>query len=137
MNTEGEQTQTLKSITPQKAVVEQKTVSIVAGKRVESPATLMDIPAKIEKAKLGDYKVEYNPRAKILGKGEESIPVKDKKVKAQWIKSYSEQSGMKMTVTVWTNDDIPGMSVKTLSNTGGAAAMTTEMILVDFKAIRK
>lgn len=137
MTTESEQTQTLKTVTAQKATVQITMVMTVAGNKTQVPPSSMELPAKIEKAKLGEYKLEYNPKAKILGKGKEKFTIKGKYVQADWIKAEVEQNGMKTVETIWTSDDIPGTVVKTLQVTGAPANTTVEMMLVDFKADKK
>jgi len=133
---ESEQTYTLKEITPQKAVVETKMTVIAGGNRTAMPPSTMDIPAKVEKGK-AVAATDVKASGKVIGQGEEVMTIKDKKVKVKWIKSVADVSGTKSEVTVWTSDDIPNMTAKSVNNTSGKSTMTMEQIVIDFKADRK
>lgn len=133
---ESEQTYTLKEITPQKAVLETKMTVIAGGNRTAMPTSTMDIPARVEKGK-AVATTDVKANGKVIGQGEEVMTIKDKKVKVKWIKSVADVSGTKSEVTVWTSDDIPNMTAKSVNNTSGKSSMTMEQIVIDFRADRK
>jgi hypothetical protein len=132
---ETEMTQTLKELTPQKAVVEMKNVMVMAGKKTEIPPQLITHPAKIEKGKASDTHMPAGS-AKVAS-GEETITVKSKGITCKWVKSEISQNSMKTTTTAWINDDIPGTLVKSDSKTEGTVKMSTLQVLIDFKADKK
>ncbi len=137
MNSESEMTQTLKELTPQKAVVEMKNAMIVAGKRTENPPQLVTHPAKLEKTKSTADPTHVPKGGVKIASGEDTIMVKSKGVKAKWVKYEITQSGTKMQVTTWINEDIPGTLVKSDNLTSAPVKMSNSMLLVDFKADRK
>jgi hypothetical protein len=127
MKTQMEQTQTLKEVTPEKAVVEVKMAMIMSGNKTEMPANTMEIPAKIEKAKLvaaADAEVK---------EGTEEIDVAGKKMQCKWTETKMKQGDMTITSKVWTAPEIPGSVAKMESKTEGEVKSQTSMKVVEFK----
>jgi hypothetical protein len=137
MTTDNEMTYTLKQVTPQKALLEVKTTTMVQGKPTVMPPSTQEIPAKIEKAKAIVVTPHAKPQGKVLGQGEETFTIKDKKVKTKWVKAQGEAGGTTTVTTVWTSEDMPNWTVKSVNQSEGAAKMTTEQMVIDFKADRK
>jgi hypothetical protein len=137
MTTESEMTYTLKEITPQKAVLEVNTTTMVGGKATAMPASKQEIPARIEKAKVGDVTVRAKPSGKILGQGNETFTIKDKKVATKWVKAQGSSGGTTTETTIWTSEDMPNWAVKSVNNSQGAAKMVMEQMVIDFKVIKK
>lgn len=125
--TQMEQTQTLKSLTPEKAVVEVKMAMVMAGNKTEMPASSMDVPAKVEKAKL-DQKVDAEVK-----EGTEEIDVVGKKMKCKWIETKMKQGDMTVTSKIWTTTEIPGSMAKMESRMDGQVKSETSMKVVEFK----
>ncbi|RPI73074.1 MAG: hypothetical protein EHM45_21290 [Desulfobacteraceae bacterium] len=128
--TDMEITYKLLELSPQKAVIELKTVMFVSGQKIDTPATKMDYPAQVDKAGSG------GAAPKEMGKGEDSIEVKGAKLTAKWIKTETNVSGSKTTSTVWSNDTIPGRTVKSVSVTQGSTPSESTMILSDYKVVK-
>jgi len=137
MNSESEMTQTLKELTPQKAVVEMKNAMIIAGKRTETPPQLVTHPAKIEKMKTTADPTQVPAGGVKIASGEDTITVKSKGVRAKWVKYEMTQSGTKMQVTTWINEDIPGTLVKSENITTAPTKMKNTMLLIDFRADKR
>ena len=133
MTSETEMTQTLKEVTPEKVLIELVTVMTVAGNEMKMPAMMMEHAAKIEKPEPEGEAAEV-PKPEEIDKGAEKITVKDKKIETTWVKTKFEYGGTTTTLTVWSSEDIPSGMVKMVADVTGAAASTSEMTLVDFKA---
>jgi hypothetical protein len=127
MKTQMEQTQTLKDVTPEKAVVEVKMAMTVAGNKTEMPASAMEIPAKIEKGKIAT-----KPDVEVK-EGSEEIEVAGKKMQCKWTETKMKQGDMTITSKVWTAPEIPGSMAKMESKTEGEVKSETSMKVVEFK----
>jgi hypothetical protein len=127
MKTQMEQTQTLKDVTPEKAVVEVKMAMTVAGNKTEMPASAMEIPAKIEKGKIAT-----KPDVEVK-EGSEEIEVAGKKMQCKWTETKMKQGDMTITSKVWTAPEIPGSMAKMESKTEGEVKRETSMKVVEFK----
>jgi hypothetical protein len=127
MKTQIEQTQTLKEVTADKAVVEVKMTMVIAGNKTEMPAKNMDIPAKVEKGKVGP-----KPDAEVK-EGDEEIEVAGKKFKCKWTETKMKQGEMNITSKVWITTEIPGSMAKMESQTEGTVKSQTTMKVVEFK----
>ncbi len=132
--TEVTQTQTLKECTPEKAVIEVKTVMMMAGQKFEQPPTEMEIAAKVPKGE--SQEGEENPDTEVK-EGAEEIEVAGKKIKAKWTETKTKQGDTVTTVKVWTSDEIPGHQVKLMTSTSGPNKVTAESELIEFKADKK
>ena len=127
MKTQIEQTQTLKEVTPEKAVVEVKMAMIMAGNKTEMPVNSMEIPAKIEKGKIA-----AKPDVEVK-EGTEEIEVAGKKMQCKWTETRMKQGEMTITSKVWTAPQIPGSMAKMETKTEGQVKSETTMKVVEFK----
>ena len=128
MKTQMEQTQTLKEVTPEKAVVEVKMSMVMSGNKTDMPANTMEIPAKIEKAK-----AEAKPPNAEVKEGTEEIDVAGKKMQCKWTETKMKQGEMNITSKVWTAPEIPGSVAKMETKTEGQVKSETSMRVVEFK----
>ncbi|MCX5683086.1 MAG: hypothetical protein NT049_05300 [Planctomycetota bacterium] len=127
MKTQIEQTQTLKEVTPEKAVVEIKMTMLMSGNKTEMPANSIEIPAKIEKGKLA-----AKPDAEVK-EGAEAIEVAGKKLQCKWTETKMKQGEMTIMSKVWTAAEIPGSVAKMESKTEGTVKSETTMKIVEYK----
>lgn len=134
--TEMTTTQTLKECTPEKAVIEVKTVMMMSGQKIEQPPTDMEIAAKIPKQDVKGEAPEKDPNTEVK-EGTEEIEIAGKKIKAKWTETKSKQGEMVTTMKVWTSEDVPGQTVKMTSTTTGPIEMKTESELVKFEAKKR
>jgi hypothetical protein len=128
VKTQIEQTQTLKEVTPEKAVVEVRMAMIMSGNKTDMPANTIEIPAKIEKAKPA-----AKPDAEVK-EGTEEIEVAGKKMQCKWTETKMKQGEMTITSKVWIAPQIPGSLARMESKTEGQAKSETSMKVVEFKA---
>jgi hypothetical protein len=127
------QTQTLKSLTAEKAVVEITSVTEAAGQKISAPPVTFDIVAKLPKVKFdpADVKVEPKDDPKVKHtKGRETLTINGKKVECEWVQTEFEGVTSKM----WTSEQIPGRMVKAETRTKES---TSTMQLTDWKAEKK
>jgi hypothetical protein len=99
-------------LTPEKAVVEQKSSMTMAGNKMDMPATKTDVPAKIEKpaaVAAGDM-----PKADVKESTEE-VDVAGTKYKCKVVESKAET----MQSKTWTCAEVPGQLVKSETTMGG------------------
>src|SRR5262249_41897396 len=107
------QTQTLKQLTSDKAVVELSVTTEAAGQSFKSPPISMDFPAKVTVPKTEP--VAAAPEAQADGpkykesKGRESLTINGKKIACEWTKLEVEGG---MVTTAWISKDVPGEVVK-------------------------
>ena len=139
MKTKTTTTTTLKKLTSEKAVIEVEMVTIANGQEIKMPATMQDIPAKIDKPKPEDMPL---PKDKSIEKpkikqGKEVLEVAGKKIKTEWTETTVKQDGNTITTKMWMSEEIPGQTVKMKVKTKGEAEMVGEAILVEFKADKK
>ena len=127
MKTQMEQTQTLKALTPEKAVVEMKMTMTMGGNKTEMPAQSIDILAKIEKAKLA-----AKPDAEVK-EGAEEIEVAGKKMNCKWTETKMKQGEIIITSKVWTAPEIPGSVAKMETKTEGQVKSETTLKVVEYK----
>jgi hypothetical protein len=128
------QTQTLKKLTAEKAVVEITGVTEVAGQTIKAPPMTFDFVAKLPKVKF-DPKGIPEPDPKAVPKfketkGRETLTINGKKVECEWIQFEYEG----VTSKTWMSDLIPGRMVK--SETRTKESVST-MQLTDWKAEKK
>lgn len=121
-------TTTLKSKTDEELVLEIKTSMVVAGNKIDQPATTRKVPARIKK-------VEVKGEAPKPRTGKEKVRIGGKEYACTWMETTIEVAGNKTTSRVWTCDEIPGGLVKMTSNTTGKHAMKMTQTLV--KVVRK
>lgn len=127
MKMQTEMTQTLKELTPEKAVVEMAMSSAM----MPGSKQTMDIPAKVEEAnavKPGQLPPGVKGETKSLGK--EKLKVGDKEYECEVTQFTGEQQGMKSEGKSWTTDELPGNLVKMeMKATGDQGAMESKMEL--------
>lgn len=145
VTTEAEMTYTLKEVTPEKIVLEIKTVTIAAGMKVESPGELIEFPAKGESddAMVGGVDMtgminvtEMKTDAQTVEESEEELDINGQKITTQRLKVVTEEAGSKVTATLWYSDEIPGRMVKSLTEVAGPVKTTSEMAVIDYKTIK-
>jgi hypothetical protein len=128
------QTQKLKQLTAEKAVVEYSGVTEAAGQKIEAPPMALDVPAKLPKFDPKDTpEAKVDPKDQVKykeTKGKETLTIKGQKLDCEWIQIESEGVFTKS----WTCKQIPGQIVKTESQAQGAV---TIQILTDWKAEKR
>ena len=129
MNMTMEMTQTLKEITPEKAVVEMGMKNSMMPGAGQSHA--MDIPAKIEADKVqtsGKMPEGFKGESKSLGK--EKIKVGEKEYECEVTQFKGEGQGMTTEGKSWTSDQVPGTMVKMeMKASGDQGAMESKLSL--------
>jgi hypothetical protein len=121
-------TYTLKKVTPDKVVVEIKTVTVSDEGETELPAETLEYPAQIAKPQ------EAAGTATVT-EGTEAITVNGEKIATKWVRTEATQDEITVTTTVWTSGSVPGGTVKSVTETGGDMPTTTELVLTDYKAV--
>ena len=124
---DSETTTTLKSVTAEKVVVEIKTTMTMMGNKIESPATSMDIPATAAAPATPATPPAGGTPAAEAKVTQEKVTIAGKEYDATCTASKSDTNGMKMTSTVWTSPEVPGMTLKMVSEGEGAMKMSTKM----------
>ena len=124
-------TTTLKDINPDKATVEIKTSMVVAGNKMDMPATTQEIPAKVKKPDTTAAQATDAPKSET---STEDVQAAGKTYSCKKTTVTSDQNGMTTKATTWTCDDIPGTMVKMEAETTGSMTSSTKMTLTDFQA---
>lgn len=122
-----EQTHKLVEVTGEKCVIETSMKMEVAGQTIQQPAMKRDVPAKIEKGQPVKTEGKDAPKPK---EGEETISVAGKSLKCKTVEVEFDVQGQKGTSKSWTSDEVPGMVVKSSTN---SAAAKVELELVNFE----
>jgi hypothetical protein len=133
MNSESTMTYTLKEVTPEKIVVEMKSVTDVNGSKMESPPQTMEYLAKVSE----EQKKVEEPGEKIK-EGKEDVKVAAGSFSTEWVeykKEYGEGMDMAVKSKVWNSEKVPGWTVKMTSEVTGAATSATELELIEYKAM--
>jgi hypothetical protein len=118
--TEMTLTYTLKDLTADEAIVE--TEMIMAN--VPPQKSEMKMPLKGPEGKAtGDA-----PKPKT---GTEDIDVAGRKIKCNWTETETDAGGTKTVIKVYTNEEVPGFTVKTVSK---SPTMTSTMEVVEFSS---
>lgn len=128
MKVEGDMTTTLKELTPEKAVLEVKTVVDVMGQKNESSMT-RTAPVKIRKGTDG-----HGGKVETIAEGDEELTIKDKKYKCHWIQMKITSKQGTMMAKNWRSDQIPGGSVKLEINSEGPPKTTMTLNVTEWKA---
>lgn len=118
MKTEMTMTQTLKDLTADEAVIETETVI----PNVPPQKSEMKLPLKAPEGKA----VDGAPKPKT---STEEIEVAGKKLKCTVTEIETEAGGTKTVTKTWTNEEVPGFTVKTQSKN---PTMTMTMEVVEF-----
>jgi hypothetical protein len=127
------QTQTLKKLTAEKAVVEYATTTEAGGQTIKAPPMTLDIVARFPKVKVNPTDPKFDPKdiPKFTEtKGRETLTISGKKLDCEW----HQVEFMGFTTKTWTSDQVPGRLVKMESRSKEA---TTTMQLTDWKAEKK
>ncbi len=130
MATKMTMTSTLKELTADKAVVEIVTEMDMNGTKTAMPARKQEIPAKIAKTATQPAGVTVTK----TGEGDEEISVGDKKYKCHWVENHVTSAQMDSTSKVWSCADVPGGTVKMVSETSKPMTSKTTMEVAEFKA---
>ena len=137
-------TVTLVEITPEKAVIEKKYVSAVTMDKIDMPVQREEIPAKIEAKELAkeiglpkqgaDWK---GGKVADVAQGREEIRVGDRKFKANWSETTirTRDQGT-ATCKIWRSEKVPGQVLKLSSSFDGRTSISSEGVLMHFKADR-
>jgi hypothetical protein len=131
MVTKMTMTSTLKELTADKAVIEVVTEMDMNGTKTAMPAQKQEVPAKV--AKVADSQPAGVTITK-KGEGDEEVAVGDKKYKCHWVENLMTSDQMESTSKVWTCSDVPGQTVKMVSETTKPMKSKTTMEVVEFKA---
>lgn len=118
--TEMTLTYTLKDVTADEAILETETIMA----NVPPHKQEMKMPLKSPEGKSA-------AEAPKLKTGTEEIEVGGKKLKCTWTETETEASGAKMVTKVYTNEEVPGFTVKTITKN---PTMTATMELVEWSA---
>jgi hypothetical protein len=128
------QTQTLKSLSTEKAVIDASMELEVNGKPFKTPPAPFEIAAKIEGSVAAPpQKRDPNAVAPKINKGQEKLTINGKTLNCEW-HEYEIAKGQ--TVKTWFCDDVPGRTVKMMS-TNDTTKTTTVMVVVEFKGTKK
>lgn len=134
MKTESEITYKLVEVTPEKVVVEMGGAAVVAGNRMEMPATRMEYTARVENTKVDPKLVEMAKVATPESKtGEEQITVPAGTFKCRIVDSKMNQQGTEVSAKIWTSTEIPGSLVKMVTTMTAPMKSVTTMELVEKK----
>ena len=120
---------TLKELTADKVVIEEKTVFTAGADKAPTEHTsLITHPAKVKKGTTSD-----GAKAEQLRDGNEEIAVKGRTIKCKWVeqKLSGKTAG---TRKIWRSDEVVGGAVKISMKLDDAAKMTMTMTVVDWKA---
>ncbi|OQA08634.1 MAG: hypothetical protein BWY66_00907 [bacterium ADurb.Bin374] len=131
MKTESEITYKLLEVTPEKVVVEMGGATVVAGNKMEMPATKMDYPAKIENTQV-DPKLAEMVKADSKTT-EEQVTVPAGSFKCKVVESTMNQQGAEVSSKIWASDEVPGSLVKMVTTMTAPMKSVTTMELVEKK----
>jgi hypothetical protein len=125
-------TMTLVEITPDKVIIEVKSITKVNGLDVTSPDTKIEQPKLIPLPE-GVKKEEFGKPKGLVAEGEETVKVGSVDFKAKWTKSKTKQGDLDIESQVWTHDEIPGSMVKYESRTTGKMPTVSKMDVTGVK----
>lgn len=126
--TQMSMTTKLVEVTTDKVVVEMRMEMVVAGRKIKQPPQKQEFAAKVSVLVNGQNKTDADVK-----RGKETLTIDGREVACEWVETNVEQHGMKTWTKSWTSQDVPGMTVKTLTKTAGPAKTTSEMKLVKFQ----
>jgi len=118
-------TTTMKEKTDDKIVLETVITMNVQGQEMEMPPTSREVPAEL-------YQSETEPETPEgvevteLDTGTEEVTVEAGTFECNFVKTKTEMEGMTTEATVWTSDEVPGMTVKMVSHMEMAQGMTSD-----------
>lgn len=124
---ESQMTIKLVELTPKKAVLEIK--NVVPG--IDIPAQKMDVPAKWVK---GDPATQPGAgQEMVTTEGEETIEVAGNQMKTKWTQIVIKSEQGTTTTKTWTNEEIPGSTVKSEITLDGPVKSKTVMNLTEYQ----
>jgi hypothetical protein len=125
MKLTSELTLKLRELTPEKAVLEEKTVLASGG---EPHAGTRVVPAKIRKGATAE-----GEKVAVQKEGEEPLTIRGKEMKCKWVElRLTERQGR--TIKIWRSDEVVGGVAKTVTQHDEAPKLTLTMTAVDWKA---
>jgi len=133
MTTKTTITTTLKELTPEKAVIEMVIEMDMNGQKTAMPAQSTTIPAKVAKDAATQPAAPPGVKVTEKGKGDEEIEVGGKKYKCHWVEMEMTSDQFSTTSKTWTCADVPGGTVKMVSETTKPMKSKTTMEMVEFK----
>ncbi len=130
-------TQTLKELTPERAMVEMAGSMDMGGVQQQMPARTMPIPAKVPKARVpATQPLEGKTQ---VSQGDEELTVAGKKVKCHWFEGkMSSPEGGAFSGKTWVNPGVPGNMVKMQGKGEGRGpggekgSVEMDMVVIDF-----
>ncbi len=143
VQTETQMTYTLTEVTPDKVVLQLKTVTETMGMKVEKPDETIEIEKEggTMPTAVVTEGVEVNISDAVesgtkIDEKKETVEVNGQEIEALVITVETESAGQKTTVTLWSSDEFPGQTIKSLTQVGGLIAVKAEMAAIDFNAIQ-
>ncbi len=94
---------------------------------LETDMGIAGVPKNEQKLPLKGPEGAKAPEGPKPKTGSEEIEVAGKKMKCTWTEMEIDAGGQKMTVKTWTNEDVPGFTVKSTSK-GATSTSTTEAV---------
>jgi hypothetical protein len=125
-STETILTFTLMELTDEKAVVELKFVTKVAGSEFAMPPVVEEYPAKVPESDTG-----YDLKPEETEEGDETIEALGSSLDCHWVRTVHLISGIKTTTQSWMSDEVPGRLVRKTSRSEGTYSYSTEMMLIE------
>jgi hypothetical protein len=120
-------TSKLVSVAADKLVIETESITVVNGMEFKGPPMKRDVLKKVDVPKAADPAV---PPVKPEGKtesGTETLKIAGTEVKTKWTKFQTKANGTDVESQTWTSEDVPGMMVKVVTNSG-ETKMTMELV---------
>ncbi|MGN6367446.1 MAG: hypothetical protein ACTHN5_04205 [Phycisphaerae bacterium] len=131
-------TEKLVEVKPEAVVLEVSSETVVMGQTHTMPPRQQQVPAKIDKEKMG---VPPNVKGEVkdMKEGKEKVEVNGKSVDAttrEMTVVATEPRPMTAHVKVWQAEEVPGGMVKTVSDIQEPMKATSTMVLADYKVVK-
>lgn len=139
ITTKTEITHTLKEVAADKIVLETKSVTETMGMKVDGPVVVLEIPkdgAMPADMTGGVDTYTIVSEGSTVEKKEGTIKVKDTEIDAMMIQVEAQDITGNTVVTLWYSPEFPGNTIQSKTEVKGPAAMTTEMMAIDFKVVK-
>jgi hypothetical protein len=127
------QTQTLKSISADKAVIDGSMELELNGKPFKTEPAPFEIAAKIVGSTTSPAKKDSNVPAPTVNKGQEKLIINGKTLNCEWNEFVIAKG---QTVKTWYCDDVPGRVAKMVS-TNDATKTVTVVVVVEWSGKKK
>ena len=125
MKIQSELTTTLLRLSPDKAVLEDKTV-VSIGDASRDHTAIREVPSKLRKGTNGE-----GDKIEVAKEGDEELEIKGIKLRCHWIETkLTDQPGA--SVRVWTTDGVVGGCAKRVTKHDEAGKMGQTMTVVDW-----